>query len=1484
MSMGAQADSTKSTPRHTAVLVLGMHRSGTSALTRVINLLGADLPRDLMPAAEGNNEPGFWESKDAYRINEDILAAGGSTWADWRRFNPDWFRSPAVAQFKERALAILERDFSASAFFVLKDPRICRLLPFWLGVLREFGADAKCVLPIRNPIEVALSLHARDNFLPVKSYLLWLRHVLDAEQGSRGLSRGFLSYSELLTDWRATITALSDNIDLAWPRRSATAAVEIDSFLQGGHRHHAVSDANGLDRPEVPTWVKSVYSALKSLAADPTDAAALHELDLVWSEFNASSETFGLVLRQEEIARDQQRKHLDTIRADLEEQTKRANQAATQSSELEKRIAELRASLKAQTKRTHTTAERLAAALRRLDSLQSDASWQLMRPLRRIESKWPELVRAAAAVPKATWWALKMRLPERQRLSKVATRLLQSGLFDRDWYIQRYPEIVLHGANPVLHWLTLGWKEHRDPNPLFGIEWYLTKYRDVAGTDVNPLIHYLDHGANEGRDPGPDFNTNWYLAQYPDVTRGRMSPLEHYLKIGREKGYDPKPAATGHATPWNQGPDAIEQFLDTPAMVAQGLATGGTSRYQAMRQDVAESGLWDERWYLTTYYDEVREQLLLNRTSERLSALDFYLCEGWRRGHKPSARFSLRDLSDDQTNPVTRYLSVLRFEGYQFDNNPWIPSPERLAAYRAAAGARCATKVVYTCIVNGFDALIQPYHIDDEWDYVCFTDDPELIAKQHEGVWDIQAVRSDIDDPARNNRWHKLHPHTLFPAHDESIYIDGNINVISPYLFDEIRERGQDLLLPRHFQRSCIYDEIAALHDSWRISDENKKRLEEQEQFLLEDGFPHQFGLAENNLIYRRHGDAEIKAMMDEWWAMLNRFSSRDQASLAYIMWKHGRTLQPHMLANTRVSYRDFWMVKHRGENEALPTLSPAFDKDNICVLFSTNDAFAIYLGVAIKSLIEHSSYRYNYDIIVLESDLKDQSAARLALLAEGRANISLRFFNVNAHLGRIPKELLHVEGYVPPETYNKCLLTDILRGYDHCAYLDSDIVVLADVAELCHIDMHNKSVGASVNIANVNACYRNKTIKGVNFREYLEETLGIKDYRQYFQAGIILVNLAKLNGRDLIGTCMRELQRIKKPVFFDQCIFNSAFYGDVHFFSTAWNHVWYMQNYSHLRTSVPDEVFYDYARGRVGPKIIHYASKDKPQNNPRWRLSEHFWKYAAMTPFYNEILGDARRQMDPDDFAWLQTKLGTTHWDEPRLLAHLHLYYEDQLDYMLSRLDNMHGCAVDLFVTVPIDNAEVKRKILLHFEDAKILVTPNVGYDIYPFLAVLKGIVLDQYDYILKIHTKNQRAPGQDTVYGIKVPGYVWRDELIDALLGSREIFERNLALLQEDKGVGSISAKRFIFDSRDNNEEKNYDLPRWKNELGIETGFHYTGGTMFMARAFPFERIRGMNVGPDAFGAGEPHTKDCKNLGHVLERLFGIIVNNEGFRIHGV
>jgi glycosyltransferase involved in cell wall biosynthesis/2-polyprenyl-3-methyl-5-hydroxy-6-metoxy-1,4-benzoquinol methylase len=727
--------------QRTAVLVLGMHRSGTSAFTRVISLLGANLPQELMHAVPDNNEAGFWESLDVYRLNDEILASAGSSWDDWRRFNADWFRSPAKQQMKTRALEILEKDFASSTLFVMKDPRICRLLPFWLEVLSEFDTETKCVLPIRNPLEVAASLKQRDGFGPAKSHVLWLRHVLDAEAGSRGLKRGFVSYDNLLNDWRRAVSELSGAIDVAWPRQSATSEVEIDTFLERRHRHHSESQHLVFDHPELADWVKDTYAGLLTLETEPGSEDALHRLDKVRSDFDRASVVFGTVLRSEEMAREElaaesserigeleqiaaqreagieELKHVAGLRLELigelkqtaarrearigeleqiaarreagieelkqtaarrearigeleqiaarrEAGLKELNQVAerrlkligeleqivarrgTGIKELEEvaerrlqRIGELeqiaaqretgikqlqeaaargQAQLEATQQQKRKALKLKAKLLRRLDKVQTTASWQLASPLLAIESRWPRSVRGLTAVPKLAWWTLTLQLPQRIRFRKLANKLVQTGLFDREWYIERYPDIVLKGLNPVVHWLATGWTQHRDPNPCFDTDWYLAQYPDVVESGINPLVHYVERGAASNRDPSPLFDTKWYVSQHPDVASTGVNPIAHYLKKGRAKGWTCRPPLDQDEPPGNSSEQADQGDLRGNPHGEPNQAGGPGNWRQEARQNDGPSGFSDR-------FPPLYMQMLAN--AQRLPAQSDYIPE-----------------------------------------------------------------------------------------------------------------------------------------------------------------------------------------------------------------------------------------------------------------------------------------------------------------------------------------------------------------------------------------------------------------------------------------------------------------------------------------------------------------------------------------------------------------------------------------------------------------------------------------------------------------------------------------------------------------------------------------------------------------------------------------------------------------------------------------------------------------------------------------
>lgn len=210
----------------TALVVLGMHRSGTSSVAGALTLLGAAPPTTLMaPAAD--NPRGFWESSVVMALNDALLAEAGTTWSDWRKVEPPLSSGPV----RDRIMATLASEFGDARTIVLKDPRLCRLFPPWRSALLDAGYRPLIVTPLRPPSEVAASLQARNPLSRDHALRLWLRHVLEAEVASRGLPRHFMLWSSFMTDWRTEVALMNARLACALSPEADDSGARIDAFL-----------------------------------------------------------------------------------------------------------------------------------------------------------------------------------------------------------------------------------------------------------------------------------------------------------------------------------------------------------------------------------------------------------------------------------------------------------------------------------------------------------------------------------------------------------------------------------------------------------------------------------------------------------------------------------------------------------------------------------------------------------------------------------------------------------------------------------------------------------------------------------------------------------------------------------------------------------------------------------------------------------------------------------------------------------------------------------------------------------------------------------------------------------------------------------------------------------------------------------------------------------------------------------------------------
>ena len=238
----------------------------------------------LMPPA-ADNPAGFWESARIAALNDDLLAAAGTSWAEWTHVDLTRMDPSRRTRLESRMMDVLQDEFGAAELIVLKDPRISRLLPLWLPVLARAGFSVQVLLTIRPAARVAESLARRNGFPATYSVLLWLRHVLDAELNTRGLPRACVSFNELLSDWRAALMRAEALLGIAWPR----GAYEVtEPFLAPRLPEADAPPTTGSAYAEV--WCQHAWRGLRAL--ETGTPGGIEVLDRVRSQFDDACRLF----------------------------------------------------------------------------------------------------------------------------------------------------------------------------------------------------------------------------------------------------------------------------------------------------------------------------------------------------------------------------------------------------------------------------------------------------------------------------------------------------------------------------------------------------------------------------------------------------------------------------------------------------------------------------------------------------------------------------------------------------------------------------------------------------------------------------------------------------------------------------------------------------------------------------------------------------------------------------------------------------------------------------------------------------------------------------------------------------------------------------------------------------------------------------------------------------------------------------------------
>lgn len=276
-----------------------------------------------------------------------------------------------------------------------------------------------------------------------------------------------------------------------------------------------------------------------------------------------------------------------------------------------------------------------------------------------------------------------------------------------------------------------------------------------------------------------------------------------------------------------------------------------------------------------------------------------------------------------------------------------------------------------------------------------------------------------------------------------------------------------------------------------------------------------------------------------------------------------------------------------------------------IPIFFAVDDNYMPFLAVSLQSLTANASEKNYYSIKVLHTNISAENKKKISRYE--RENVNIEFVDLNYYIEKI-QDKLYTRDYYSKTTYFRLFLPNLYPQYDKVLYLDSDIVILDDIAKLYHTDMGDNLVAGAPDdvIQNIKV-----------FQDYAEKVVGVADYRKYFNAGVLLMNLHELRKFKFQEKFIYSLEKIKFAVAQDQDYLNRLCKGRVKLIDKGWN-----------RMPMPDDKI---KTSEI--KLIHYNLAYKPWHFEDILYKEYFWKYAKQTEFFDKIMEIKENYTEEDRF-----------------------------------------------------------------------------------------------------------------------------------------------------------------------------------------------------------------------------------------------------------
>jgi glycosyltransferase involved in cell wall biosynthesis len=461
------------------IAVLGMHRSGTSAITRGLQALGVELGANLMPPAASMNAKGFFEDLDIVDINISLLNHLRLDWHDAASVTASQVEDLCASGYLLKAAALIRQKIATEAPYGIKDPRLSKLMPFWEKVFQHCELNVGYVIAIRNPISVANSLKIRDGFSFEKSYLLWLDHTLAALIHTEGCRRVVLDFDLVLENPTKQLGRIADALGL--DSNAAAVSEYTSEFLEEKLRHNVHQPQDLAVDPRISPMICELYAVLRA-AATTECSLSISRNQLADFEKGRNNLRSSMVyidrLNQAVAYRDGQLATLNETVAERDGQLATLNQTVAdrdgQLASLNEAVAERDGQLATLNQAVADRDGQLASlneAVAQRDSQLTSLNEQIMNlnQLAATVKKWQQLSRLKKVVkplnldPQQPQEIHPLRKLERS-IRKKRIEGYEWVRFNKTWYLKKYPDVGQAGVDPWLHYLEFGKKEGRAPN------------------------------------------------------------------------------------------------------------------------------------------------------------------------------------------------------------------------------------------------------------------------------------------------------------------------------------------------------------------------------------------------------------------------------------------------------------------------------------------------------------------------------------------------------------------------------------------------------------------------------------------------------------------------------------------------------------------------------------------------------------------------------------------------------------------------------------------------------------------------------------------------------------------------------------------------------------------------------------------------------------------------------------------------------------